>query len=100
MGQVVERWDDQTFRQVAGGTENHHRARRRGRGALILLSAFGLDELIVLAQCRCPVFCSPIVLLKFRVVLASSRRQASYVRAIPLHRRRHGSARSRTSVAV
>jgi hypothetical protein len=56
MGQIVERRHDQTFRQITGGTENHHRAGRRGRGALIVLSALGVDELIVLAQCRCPVF--------------------------------------------
>jgi hypothetical protein len=65
MSQVVERGHDETLRQVTSGTENHHRAGRRGRGALILLSFLGFDGLIVLAQMSFPIFALPSYRLRF-----------------------------------
>jgi hypothetical protein len=38
--QVVECGHDETLRQVAGGTKNHHRAGRRHGGARGLLRSF------------------------------------------------------------
>src|SRR4029077_2675472 len=40
--QVVERWHDQAFGQVAGGAEDHHGAGRRHRCRLDLRLVFGL----------------------------------------------------------
>jgi hypothetical protein len=40
VGEVIERWHNQTLGQVAGGAENHHRAGRRHHGVRSLLCRF------------------------------------------------------------